>query len=240
VAQLRRDNSVMDVAYGPAFALCYWGAWYLTDMPTGTPVLIGALVSVWALRLAIRIGRKNWGSPEDARYAAWRKDWSEKGALYFVLRSYIQINLLQGIIIFLVAAPLWYLLALKSVPGTFALYTGVALMLFGLLYETIADWQLDRFIAQKKAGATDKILMTSGLFSLSRRPNYFGESLVWWGFALMAISAEGWFTLIAPLVITYILVRVTGPMLERIFIQKYPEAYQAYMERVPNMLIPRP
>jgi steroid 5-alpha reductase family enzyme len=239
VAQLKQDNSIMDIAYGPIYAVAYWVTWWLTDTPGGAPLLIGGIVTLWALRLSIRIGRKNWGKPEDARYAAWRKAWSEHGQLYFVVRSYLQVNLLQGFIIFLVATPLWLTLTLKSFPESIVLWTGLALALFGLGYESVADWQLDRFIARKKAGTESATLMTRGLFRFSRRPNYFGESLVWWGFAVAVLSngLSVWFVLLGPIVITYILTRVTGPMLEAIFLEKYPDEYRAYMAHT-NYFVP--
>jgi steroid 5-alpha reductase family enzyme len=239
ISQLKRDNSLMDVAYGPVYAIAYWATWFLTGTPSGVPLLVGGIVTHWALRLSIRIGRKNWGKPEDARYAAWREAWSKHGQLYVVVRSYLQVNLLQGLIIFIVATPLWLTLVLKSIPQTPLLMLGAALALGGLLYETIADWQLDRFIARKKAGTEDAQLMTQGLFHYSRRPNYFGESLVWWGLAVIVLSngLSGWFVLASPLLITFILTRVTGPMLENIFLEKYPDAYRAYM-RSTNYFIP--
>jgi steroid 5-alpha reductase family enzyme len=241
IAQLKADNSIMDVAYGPIYALAFWITWVATGMPVGIPILVGSLVTLWALRLGVRIGRKNWGKPEDARYAAWRTEWSQRGQLYFVVRSYLQVNLLQGIIIFVVATPLWLTLTLKSIPVSYVLILGALITLAGLLYETIADWQLDRFIAGKKAGTEPANVMTRGLFRYSRRPNYFGESLVWWGLAVTVLSngLSGWFVLVSPLLITFILTRVTGPMLEAIFIEKYPDAYRDYMRQT-NYFIPGP
>lgn len=241
VAQLRADNSVMDIAYGPIFLLSYWITWWIIGMPSGLPLLVGCLVSVWGIRLGLRIGRKNWGAPEDARYAVWRKAWRERGHLYFLLRSYIQINLLQGSIIMVVSAPLWWVLAQPTAPTPWLLTLGVLVVLLGVVYETAADWQLDSFIARKKAGLTAHPLMESGLFRYSRRPNYFGEALVWWGFAGIALSTSwaAWPVLVGPLLITVILTRVTGPMLESHFLKQYPEAYRAYMRRT-NYFIPGP
>lgn len=240
LAQLRNDNSVMDIAYGPAFAVSYWVTWYLLGLPVGVPVLVGGLVTLWALRLGIRIGRKNWGKPEDVRYAAWREQWLQRGQLYFILRSYLQVNLLQGLIIVLVATPLWWVLAMPLVHTPALYFAGVLLMLAGLSYESVADWQLDRFIAKKQAGTSDRDLMTDGLFRYSRRPNYFGESLVWWGFALLASATPwGWVSVISPLLLTYILTQVTGPMLERMFAEKFPAAFSTYKAQT-NYFIPGP
>jgi len=239
-AQLKQDNSVMDIFYGPIFALSYWGTWHLTGQPDGVPTLIGGLLTLWSVRLGLRIARKNWGKPEDPRYATWRAAWRANGTLYVIVRSYLQVNLLQGLIIILVASPLWWLLAVEIVIWPVVFYSGVALMLFGLLYEAAADWQLDRFLARKRAGTESETLMTAGLFRYSRRPNYFGEATIWWGFAFAALSSglAAGLTFVSPFVITYILTRVTGPILEDYFLEHYPDAYRAYMAKTPNFLIP--
>ena len=241
LAQLKQDNSIMDIFYGPIYAISFWGTWYLVGMPGGVSVLVGALVTLWALRLGGRIARKNWNQPEDARYAAWRTEWCQRGSVYFLIRSYLQIKILQGFIIVLVATPLWLTLGLVSIPTTGVLILGAMVVLTGILYESIADWQLDAFIARKKADTTEATLMKTGLFRYSRRPNYFGESLVWWGFALLVVSngLDTWFVLVSPILITYILLRVTGPMLEEHFLEKYPQAYAAYMAET-NYFIPGP
>jgi steroid 5-alpha reductase family enzyme len=237
IAQLKADNSVMDIFYGPAYAVAYWVTWSLTGGPDGLPLIVGALVTLWAARLSLRILRKNWGKPEDPRYAKWRREWSARSALYFTVRSYLQVNLLQGLIICIVAAPLVWVIALGSVPGLVTLL-GVAIVLAGLAIEATADYQLDRFIAGKRAGTETRELMTDGLFRYSRRPNYFGESLIWWGFSVIALPlSAGYLVLVSALLITYILTKVTGPMLEAQFLERYPEAYRAYMART-NYFIP--
>lgn len=238
VARLREDNSVMDIFYGPAFAIATWATVVATNTYT-TPALVTAgLVTVWALRLGIRIGRKNWGADEDERYAKWRTEWTKRSNLYFIMRSYIQINLLQGIIIVLVSLPMIILIASEAVLSAWTVL-GAIVFVFGLSYESIADWQLDAFIARKKAGTEEATLMQQGLFAYSRRPNYFGESMIWCGIALTAVSVPtvGILALISPLLITYILAKVTGPMLERNFLERYPEKYQAYMDST-NYMIP--
>jgi len=231
IARLRHDNSVMDIAYGPAFFISAIGAAYLTD--TSCPLLaavIGA-IGIWSLRLSVRIFRKNFHKPEDARYAKWREEWMQKGRTYFLIRSYLQVNLLQVGIILFVSAPVIIALSYPSEYADIFLLAGSLVFLFGLLYETIADWQLDQFISRKKAGTEDADLMTQGLFKYSRRPNYFGETLIWWGLAIMVLPLPfGYLGIISPLVITYIVTKVTGPMLEDSFLEKYPEKYQHYID----------
>ncbi len=239
VAQWRADNSVMDIAYGPAFTLSALGLLWFTNTTATLPWLITGLMGAWSLRLAVRIWRKNHGKPEDARYAAWRAAWTARGQVYFMLRSYLQINLLQGIIIAIVAVPVVLASAASAALSTITLIGG-AVYLFGLAYESIADYQLDQFLTRKRAGTEPATLMTTGLFRYSRRPNYFGETLIWWGLAIMVLPLPyGWIALASPLLITFIVTRVTGPMLEAIFLEKYPEEYRAYMART-SYFIPWP
>jgi len=246
IAIIRRDNSIMDIAYGPTFLLAGLMATLLTKNYSTLTLLMLGLMTLWSLRLGIRIYRKNHGQPEDARYAAWRTLWSARGQVYFIVRSYLQINLLQGIIILFVASPL--ILSLSQLSVTTALYPlliysvplGIIVFAAGLIIETVADWQLDRFIAGKRAGTESATIMTKGLFRYSRRPNYFGESLIWWGLAIMVLPLPfGYLALVSPLLITYIVTKVTGPMLEKIFLAKYPAEYATYMATT-SYFIPRP
>ena len=230
IARLCRDNSVMDIAYGPAFLLAGAGALYLSNAFATLPAVMVGCVAAWAIRLGSRIFRKNLGKPEDARYAKWREQWMQRGKLYFWVRSYLQVNLLQVVLIAIISAPIIWSLSFPSMYNQWFVLAGFTVFVFGLLYETIADLQLDAFIERKKAGTEPATLMTAGLFSLSRRPNYFGETLVWWGLAIMALPLPyGWIAIISPLTITYIVTKITGPMLEEAFLEKYPEDYRQYM-----------
>jgi steroid 5-alpha reductase family enzyme len=239
IAIVQKDNSVMDIAYGPTFAISAWVTIALVQPLSPLPYLVAGLMSLWALRLGIRIFRKNYKKPEDARYAAWRTQLQMRSRRYFLIRSYLQINILQGCIITLVALPFIVSLSAGSALPLLAVMVGVAIFASGLLYETVADLQLDRFLARKRAGTEPAAIMTSGLFHFSRRPNYFGESLIWWGLALIVITLPwGWLALISPLLITYIVTKVTGPMLEKIFLEKYPTTYGEYMKTT-SYFIPR-
>jgi len=240
VARIARDNSVMDIAYGPAFLFAAAGTAYLTETFELLPAIIIGCIAAWAIRLGSRIFRKNLGKPEDARYAKWRREWLERGRAYFLVRSYLQINLLQVAIIFVILMPAIFALSFPTVIDSRFLLVGFGVFLFGLIYETVADLQLDRFIERKKAGTESATLMTRGLFAVSRRPNYFGETLVWWGLAIMVLPLPyGVVAVCSPLLITYIVTQVTGPMLERQFLEQYPEAYAEY-QRTTSYFFPLP
>jgi steroid 5-alpha reductase family enzyme len=238
ISQLKQDNSIMDIAYGPSFLVSAMATVLLLGTTAVLPTVILVLTGLWASRLALRIYRKNKGKPEDARYAAWRTEWQARGNLYFVLRSFLQVNLLQGCIILLVSIPFILAVTFGELFNSIFLAVGILVFLVGLAIESIADYQLDQFLARKRAGTEPAVLMKTGLFRYARRPNYFGETLIWWGFALMVLPLPyGYLGLLSPIVITYIVTKVTGPMLEKIFLDKYPTEYRAYMAET-NYFIP--
>ncbi len=245
IAQYKKDNSVMDIFYGPLFLLTALTMLMIKEVNSPYAMIVFVAITIWSLRLGTRIYFKNAGKPEDARYAAWRKEWMEKGRLYFFMRSYLQINLFQCLIIAVVLLP--FTIAYSAVYPqdvafelNFYQYFGLGLFIFGLLYESLADWQLDKFLARKRAGTETATLMTIGLFRFSRRPNYFGESMIWWGLAIFAFTLPyGYMALLSPILITYIVVKITGPMLEKQFIARYPTEYGEYMKKT-SYFIPLP
>lgn len=231
IARLLQDNSVMDIAYGPAFLVATGGTAYLTETYALLPAVVIGCIAAWAVRLGSRIFRKNLGKSEDPRYAAWRTAWLERGRWYFLVRSYLQVNLLQVVLIFVIALPATLALSFPQAYEPVWVAAGFLVFVCGLGYETVADLQLDRFLRGKRAGTETATLMTTGLFRFSRRPNYFGETLVWWGLAIMVLPTPvgGW-ALLSPLLITYIVTKLTGPMLEAQFLKRYPEEYQHYID----------
>jgi steroid 5-alpha reductase family enzyme len=172
-------------------------------------MIVCVLVLLWGLRLSYHIRTRNQGQGEDFRYRAWRETWK-----YFVLRSYFQIFLLQGLFMLIISAPVWYIGF--SSGGTLGFWDFLGLFVFGagFMIETIGDAQLAEF---KKNPENKGKIMTSGLWSVTRHPNYFGEALLWWGIGFYALSLPyGWVTLAGPLTITLLLRFVSGvPMLEK-------------------------
>jgi steroid 5-alpha reductase family enzyme len=171
-----------------------------------------ALTLLWGVRLSVRIYRKNKGKPEDFRYRAWRDAWGR----WFYLRSYLQIFLLQASIAYVIALPVMLALALPAskVEGA-AVTAGLLVWCVGFFFEVRGDYELDTFL--KNPENKGKIMM-GGLWQYSRHPNYFGESLMWWGMAALAwgVSSVGIFGLVSPALITFLLLFVSGvPMLEK-------------------------
>lgn len=179
------------------------------------------LVAIWALRLSLHITIRNWGEPEDYRYATIRSN-NEPG---FVVKSLYIVFGLQGVLAWIVATPL---LPAMTGPAPLNVIDAAAVLLWtvGFLFEAAGDFQLSRF--RSDPNNAGKVL-DSGLWRYTRHPNYFGDFCVWWAFWLFAVAAGGWWTVFAPLLMSFLLLRVSGvAMLERTIGQRRPE-YEAYV-----------
>ncbi len=230
-----RDASIVDIAWGGNGALLALLTFILTDGPLPRRLLITTIAASWGIRLALYIGRRQAARSEDFRYAAWRK---EQGAKAFPLWSLHRIFLLQGVLNWAIAAPVQVAQTLPG-PANLTLLDWAGLMVWGLGYliEVAADRQLKDFLSDPENRGK---VMDRGLWRYSRHPNYFGESLIWWGIFLVAAAVPwGWVTLFSPLLMTYFLLEVSGvPMLEEALAQRR-EGYRAYMERT-SAFIPWP
>lgn len=228
------DSGIMDIFWGPGFWLASGFAAYL-DPGVGWRIsMVHGLVGVWAIRLALHIGVRNWGQPEDARYAKWR---AEAGDAWW-WRSWFKVFLLQGVIMWIVSWPLLAMVTSKA-PGSAGLLVsiGQALFIGGLIFEAVADWQLTRFKADESNRG--KVLDT-GLWRYSRHPNYFGESVIWVGVSLWALSLpNGWPLLIGPVLMIWLIIKVSGvAMLDRHLEDAKPK-YRDYMRRT-SAFVPMP
>jgi steroid 5-alpha reductase family enzyme len=226
VALARKNNGIVDIAWGLGFILVSWTVFLGNGQGHPRQWLALALVTIWGGRLALHIYARNRGREEDFRYAAWRRAWGK----YFVLRSFFQIFMLQGLLMLLVMAPLLLIVGQEQPPLNLLDGLGALVWLAGLLFEAIGDRQLAAFIRDP---ANRGKLMTIGLWSVTRHPNYFGEAALWWGMAVLALSApRGWLGLVGPLVITFLLLFVSGvPLLEKKY-RGRPD-FEAYKKRTP-------
>ncbi len=232
ISLIKQRNDVADVAWGLGFVLMAWVSFSLSDMHTMRGLIVCLLVSIWGLRLASHIYNRNKGKTEDYRYLAWRKEWGR----WFVLRSYLQVYILQGTLLFLIVFPV--LLINKSVSSVISLFDviGVVVWLVGFYFEAVGDAQLARFIKNPENKGK---LMQSGLWAYTRHPNYFGEVTQWWGLWIIALGLPfGLFGIIGPLTITFLILKVSGiPLLEK-KMEENPD-FKEYKDRV-SMFIPLP
>lgn len=239
----RRTNrlAVIDLFWGGGFVLigAVHGSFFATTL---YHVIFMLALSVWAARLTAHLASRTVGhkgqeghhgeaehqceSEDDPRYEAMKMD----GGARFRLTSLWKVFWLQAVIQFGLALPIHVLFLMQeSAPITLTLYgTGMVLFAAGLAIEVIADRQLTRFKAQNPPRHQ---LLTSGLWAWSRHPNHFGEALLWFGLTLMVVAVTGaWWTLLAPLALTLIMVKLSGVAMLDDHLSKTKEGFAAYRE----------
>lgn len=229
VSVRREDASIADIAWGPGIlvlALVY----YFTG--NGAPLrgrLMLALVAIWAIRLAVHVGFRNRLQGEDFRYEMLRAGRAETWWWF----SYFRIFLLHALVAWVVSIPI-YFATVSVAPAALNIvdYLGILIFAAGLAFEAVGDEQLRRFRADPK---NVKLVLETGLWAHTRHPNYFGEALVWWGFGLIGAATGGAVGLIIPTFITYYLVYISGPLLERSLLRNR-KAYTSYVATIPAFL----
>lgn len=231
-----RDVSIIDMAFSSMIFLLLLLA-FLHNRPEGVqPLLVLALVFVWAARMSGYLIKRNWGHGEDPRYTRLRT-WVPDGPSFFWL-SLRQVFLLQGVVIWLLTLPQQIVMVTAGQAGIGTLaVVGVALWCFGFFFEAVGDYQLSRFKAGKSQPGE---VLDTGLWRYTRHPNYFGELCQWWGLFVIALEAPlAWCGIIGPLAYSWLIINVTGKRtLEKKMAREKPE-YAAYV-RATSGLIPWP
>jgi steroid 5-alpha reductase family enzyme len=221
-----RNVTVVDSLWGLGFVLIASLSLVLAEGYAGRSWLVVVLTALWGVRLSAYLTRRNWGKGEDPRYGTWRKASGER----FWIVSLFKVFWLQALFLWVISLVLQVPLA-AGTPAHFTLWdaAGATLWAIGFVFETAADAQLARFKADP---ANRGRVMDRGLWRFSRHPNYFGESLIWWGFFLIALSVPGaWWTVACPALITLVLLKMTGVALtERTIVETRP-AYRDYQRR---------
>jgi len=210
VSLVKKRNDVADIAWGLGFILVALLSLFVTKTVSLSSVLVTFLVIIWGIRLALHIYLRNKGKPEDKRYAAWRVEWGK----WVVVRSFFQVFILQGLLLFVIAIPiiLVHTNTPKLSPITIA---GLIVWLIGFYFESVGDKQLKNFLSNP---ANKGKVLNTGLWKYTRHPNYFGEVTMWWGIWLISLSSPllGALSIVSPLTITFLILKVSGvPMLEK-------------------------
>jgi steroid 5-alpha reductase family enzyme len=227
----KRNASIVDSLWPLLFLIA--AAAYAAAVPQLTPRAIGVLilVTIWGLRLSIHITRRNWGGGEDRRYQAIRA----RNQPHFALKSLYLVFELQALLAWIVALPLYAAITASSPLGILDL-AGCLLWLLGFCFEAVGDWQLAGFKADP---ANRGRVLDRGLWRYTRHPNYFGEFVLWWGFYLIALAAGGWWSMAGPMLMSVLLLRVSGvTLLEKDIGERRP-AYADYRRRT-NAFFPGP
>jgi steroid 5-alpha reductase family enzyme len=186
-------------------------------------LLVTSLVAIWALRLSIYITARNWGEPEDYRYQKIRAN-NEPG---FAFKSIYIVFGLQGVLAWVIAMPLMPAIMNSGGIGPIEVLATV-LWMVGFVFEAGGDYQLAKF---KRDESNQGKVLNTGLWRYTRHPNYFGDFCVWWAFYLFAFAAGGWWTLLSPLLMSFLLLKVSGvAMLEKTISSRRPE-YADYIRK---------
>ncbi len=230
MALIKKRNDVADIAWGLGFVLIAWLAFILSATISFYVLLVNCLVTLWGGRLALHVWQRNKNRAEDPRYRQWRENWGKS----FYWRSYFQVFILQGILLYVICLPV---MALNLSSGFFVsniwYYIGLLVWLIGFLFEVVGDYQLTKFLIKPENKGK---IMQSGLWRITRHPNYFGEILLWWGIFIMTINLGYYWLVIGPLAITFLLVFISGvPLAEKSFIGR-PD-YEDYKKRT-SVLFP--
>lgn len=208
VSLVRRDASVVDPFWGTGFVVVVWLSCLQAGTPGSRPLLLAVLTTLWGLRLSLYLLWRNWGRGEDRRYRAMR----EKHGARFWWVSLGTVFLLQGVLLWFVSLPLQAGVR-QTAPLWWLDLVGGGLWTLGFTFEVVGDWQLARFTSDPDNRGR---VLDRGLWRYTRHPNYFGDFCVWWGLFLIAAAAGAWWTIPGPLLMSWLLLRVSGvPLLEK-------------------------
>jgi steroid 5-alpha reductase family enzyme len=220
-----RDSSIVDVFWGTGFVVATWVYFALAaDGFSARKWLISLLVTVWGLRLSFYILWRNWGKGEDFRYRKWR---AEAGQAWW-WQSFLKVFLLQGALLWIISAPL-LAAQISATPDRLTPldFLAIPVWALGFFFEAVGDWQLARFKADP---ANKGQVLDKGVWRYTRHPNYFGDATQWWAYYLVAAAARGFWTVFSPLLMTALLLRVSGvALLEKTLTTTRP-GYKEYVE----------
>jgi steroid 5-alpha reductase family enzyme len=227
----RRNVSVVDSLWSLFFLLAALIFAGITTGPGARGLLVLALVAIWSMRLSVYITWRNRDAPEDYRYQTIRAN-NEPN---FWLKSWYIVFGLQAALAWIICLPLLPAISATTPPGWL---DAAALLLFctGLLFEAGGDYQLARFKADSKNKGR---VLDSGFWRYTRHPNYFGDFCIWWAFYLFAVAGGAWWSVASPLLMSLLLLKVSGvAMLEKTISERRPD-YARYIART-NAFFPGP
>lgn len=226
-----KNASIIDIFWGFGFVGLTWVYFVLAGGWDGRSILLSVIVTVWGLRLSGYIAYRNWGEGEDKRYQRMRRHAGDA----FWWRSYLTVFLLQGVLLWTISMPL--LAAQNAVqPDHFRVwdFLGLGVWAIGFIFEAGGDWQLMRFKADP---ANKGKLMDRGFWRYTRHPNYFGDATQWWGFFIIAAhTTDGWLTVFSPIIMTFLLARVSGAALLERDLSKSKPGYEDYVRNTSGFL----
>lgn len=229
LGQILKNNSIVDIAWGSGFVLSAIYT-FIRNSDSGLKgILITAAIIIWGSRLTYHITKRNFGKPEDYRYVNMRRNWGDK---YVLIKAFFNIYFLQLLIQYIVTLPVIYGNSGYQQIKFFNIF-GIVLWGIGFFFESFGDYQLKQF---KKNPDNKGKLMDKGLWALTRHPNYFGDSAMWFGIFLLAITdINGLWIIVGPTLMTFFIVFVSGV---RLLEKKYKgrEDFENYKKRTSSFI----
>jgi len=226
VSVIIRNVSIVDLFWGFGFVVAAWFYFLNGEGNETRKLIVSILVSVWGLRLSAYITWRNYGKGEDFRYRQFRKNYGENRYWWI---SFFQTFLLQGILMWLISAPL---LGAQNFGGEKPVNVldllGIFFWITGFVFEAGGDWQLKTF----KADPVNKgKVLDTGFWRYTRHPNYFGDSSIWWGYGFFCLAAGSWLPALGSLLMTLLIIKISGvAMLEKSLKEQKPQ-YRDYIEK---------
>ncbi len=231
IAQIKKDNSIVDIGWGLGFVIIAFVSYFSTSgAHSFREMIVLILVSIWGVRLFLHLLIRSIGRGEDFRYVNFRKQWGKNATVI----AFFRVFMMQGAFMLLLAYPIIFVNIAKTTNFDVLATIGVLIWLIGFIFQSVGDYQLERFKKRKKH--KEEILKT-GLWRYSRHPNYFGEATMWWGIFFIVLGVHnGWTSIFSAAFINLLLLKVSGvPFLDK----RYAEnaEYQQYKKET-NRFIP--
>jgi steroid 5-alpha reductase family enzyme len=226
VSVIIKNVSIVDLFWGFGFVLVSWFYFLNCDGNEIRKIIIELLVTVWGLRLSGYLTWRNHGKGEDFRYRQFRQNYGEKRYWWI---SFFQTFLLQGVLMWLISAPLLGAQYHGQDKNLHVLdWIGIIFWIIGFAFEAGGDWQLAVF----KSGPENRgKVLDKGFWRYTRHPNYFGDSSVWWGFGFLCLAAGSWLPALGSVLMTLLIIKVSGvALLEKSLKEQKPQ-YKEYVER---------
>jgi steroid 5-alpha reductase family enzyme len=220
-----KNVSIVDIFWGFGFVVAAVIYFLFTEGFESRKILLTILVAIWGLRLSIYLAWRNIGKPEDFRYQKFRKDFGEDRYWWY---SFFSVFLLQGVLMWLISAPL---LGAQFYPDErlgILDFVGLAIWIIGFIFEAGGDMQLARF----KANPANKgKVLNTGFWHYTRHPNYFGDAAVWFGYALICLSAGSYIPVLGSVLMTALIIKVSGVALLEKTLNTSKPGYQEYVRK---------
>lgn len=225
VSVIKKNASIVDAFWGFGFVLLAWFYFFQSEGLEERKLLITAIVSIWGLRLSVFIGKRNWGKEEDFRYQKFRQDY---GAHRYWWISFFQTFLLQGVLLWLISAPLLGAQSGANQELNIIDYIAVFIWIIGFAFEAGGDYQLAQF--KKDPNNKGKVLRT-GFWKYTRHPNYFGDGFQWIAFTLFSVANSCYLPILSAVLMNFLLVKISGVALLEKTLSKSKPQYQDYINK---------